>query len=48
MVCKFDRWPYVREDYAVWREVFEDILVGLDVPEPSLMRLQRKLNIFAQ
>ena len=36
VVCKFGRWPYVREDYAVRREVFEDILVGLDVPNPPV------------
>ena len=28
VVCKFGRWPYVREDYAVRRVVFEDDLVG--------------------
>ena len=33
VVCKFGRWPYVRKDYAVRREVFEDILMGLGVFE---------------
>ena len=33
VVCKCGCWPYVREDYAVWREVFEDILLGLGVPD---------------
>ena len=28
VVCKFGRWPYVREDYPVQRVVFEDIHVG--------------------
>ena len=36
VVCKFGRWPYVREDYAVRREVFEDILLGLGVPNPPV------------
>ena len=36
VVCKFGRWPYVREDYAVRREVFEDILLGLGVPDPPV------------
>ena len=36
VVCNFGRWPYVREDYAVWRVVFEDILVGLGVPRPPV------------
>ena len=36
MVCKFGRWPYVREDYAVQRVVFEDILLVLGVPSPPI------------
>ena len=36
VLCKFGRWLYVREDYAVRREVFEDILVGLGVSEPLI------------
>ena len=39
VVCKFGRWPYVREDYAMRREVFEDILVGLGVPDPPRGRV---------
>ena len=48
VVCKFGRWPYVREDYAVWREVFAEILVGLGVSDPPLTRLPRRLIIYVQ
>ena len=36
VVCKFGCWPFVREDYALWRVVLEDILVGLGVPRPPV------------
>ena len=42
--CKFRRWPYVREDYAVRREVFEDILVGLGVPDPPVDAFATEAN----
>ena len=48
VVCKFGRWPYVREDYAVRRVVFKDILVVLGVPRPPLMRLPGKKIIYDQ
>ena len=44
VVCKFGRWPYVREDYAVRREVFEDILLGLGVSEPPVDAFATKAN----
>ena len=44
VVCKFGRWPYVREDYAVRREVFEDILVGLGVPDPPVDAFATEAN----
>ena len=44
VVCKFGRWPYVREDYAVRREVFEDILVGLGVPGPPVDAFATEAN----
>ena len=44
VLCKFGRWPYVREDYAVRREVFEDILVGLGVPDPPVDEFATEAN----
>ena len=44
VVCKFGRWPYVREDYAVRREVFEDILLGLGVPDPPVDAFATEAN----
>ena len=48
VVCKFGRLPYVREDHTVRREVFEDILLGLGVPEPPLTHSPWKLIIYVQ
>ena len=49
VVCKFGHWPYVREDYAMWRVVFEDIFLwGWGCPDPPLMCLPRKLIIYVQ
>ena len=48
MVCNFVRWPYVREDYAVRRVVFEDILVGLGVPRPPVDAFATKPIIYVQ
>ena len=44
MVCKFGRWPYVREHYAVRRVVFEAILVGLGVPRPPVDAFATETN----
>ena len=44
VVCKFGRWPYVREDYSVRRVVFEAILVGLGVPSPPIDAFAMDIN----
>ena len=44
VVYKFGCWPYVREDYAVRREVFEEILVGLGVPDPPVDAFATEAN----
>ena len=44
VICKFGCWPYVREDHAVRREVFEDVLVGLGVPNPPIYAFAMKTN----
>ena len=48
VVCKFGHWPYVREDYAIRREIFEDILVGLGVPEPPIDTFATEINHLCQ
>ena len=35
-------------DYAVWREVFEDMLVGLGVPEPLIDAFSKETNHYVQ
>ena len=42
VVSKFGRWPYVREDYAVRRVVFEDM--GLGVPRPLVDAFATETN----
>ena len=43
-VCKFGRWPYVREDYALRPEGFEDMHVGLGVSEPPIDAFATETN----
>ena len=44
VVCKFGHWRYVRKDYTVRREVFEDIFVSLGVPRPPVDAFATEIN----
>ena len=44
VLCKFGCWPFVREDNAVRREVFEDILVDLGLFQPLVDALATDTN----
>ena len=44
VVGKFGRWTYVREDYAVRRVAFEDILVASGAPRPPVDAFATETN----